>query len=145
MGSQSLNADNWSTTEISIPLNLMQNDVVWGGFMRHWSRPYCNIYIYIFLYNFQVNRILIGYIWSSWLQLFWQFKLFVRVWFYFIQISHLQQIYLRKYRKHWLTLFFLTHISLCRSKNCYKNTFLRRRRKFDPIGFFISFLFCHWK
>ena len=51
----------------------MQNDVVWGGFSRRCLRPCCNIFL--ILYNFLVNRILIGYPFSSWPQLFLHFKL----------------------------------------------------------------------
>ena len=44
--------------------------------MQHCSRPCCNVFL--ILSNFLVNRILIGYLLSSWLQLFWHFKLFAK-------------------------------------------------------------------
>ena len=82
-GSQSLKAETWNTAEFFIPVNSMQNDVVWGGFRRHCSRPCCNIFL--ILSTFLVNRILIGYPLSSWLQLFLHFKLFARVDFSFFR------------------------------------------------------------
>ena len=74
IGSQSFKAETWNTAEFFIPVNSMQNDVVWGGFRRRCSRPCCNIFL--ILSNFLVNRILIGCTLSSWPQLFWHFKLF---------------------------------------------------------------------
>ena len=72
-GSQSLKAETRKTADFFMPVNSMQNDVVWGGFRRHSSRPCCNIFL--IFYNFLLNRILMGYPLSSWLQLFLHFKL----------------------------------------------------------------------